>query len=188
MWQKTWKCHKSSGRTCVENVSYVCVTESDIISLTVVTRRQVLWHRKRSARRMRKSRVRPWVASNGRKFLGHFICHFRSQISSDSSKQGHMKRINPKFTTETRFLSYLYPQVECASMFLSDFWSRSSFWVTVRASRVLMSAKQSIVYWGLAHLQTETKLLLLLQMLASLARIYDPVWVILMIFVAQNGV
>ena len=63
-------------------------------------------------------------------------------------------------------------------MLLSDIWSRSSFWVTVHASRVLMSAKQSIVYRGLAHLQTESKLLLL-QMLASLARIYDPVWVIL---------
>ena len=102
MWQKTWKCHKSCGRTCAENVNYVCETESDIISLTAVTRRQVLWHRKPSTRRVRKS-VRPWVASNGRKFLGHFIRHFRSQISSESSEQGHTKRINPNSTSETRF-------------------------------------------------------------------------------------
>ena len=39
----------------------------------------------------------------------------------------------------------------------SDIWSWSSFRVTVHASWVLMSAKQSIVYWGLTHLQSLIK-------------------------------
>ena len=32
-----------------------------------------------------------------------FIRHFRPQISSESSKRGHTKRINPKFATESAF-------------------------------------------------------------------------------------
>ena len=40
---------------------------------------------------------------------------------------------------------------------VSDIWSRSSFWITMHAYWVLMSAKQSIVYWGLTYLQTLIK-------------------------------
>ena len=105
--------------------------------------------------------LKRWLASkggiiqgDGRKLLGHFTRHFRSQTSSESSSQGHMKRINPKFATKkVSFMIFVSFRVR---MLLSDVWSRSSFWVTVHASRVLVSAKQSIVYWGLAHLHLQT--------------------------------
>ena len=48
-----------------------------------------------------------------------------------------------------------------------------------------MSAKQSIVYWGLSRAHTVIKLTFVADV--SLAR-YDPVWVILIIFVTPNGV
>ena len=43
------------------------------------------------------------IPAGVRTFLGHFIRQFMSQISSDSSKQGHTKRINPKVATESEF-------------------------------------------------------------------------------------
>jgi len=117
----------------------------------------------------------------------------RPQISSRSSKQGNTKRINQKFATEGEFNHIcVLPYNHVISVFLSDIWSRSNFrcgWVTVHTSRVPMSAKQSIVYSPIyTALIYRLNQWLLLQMLASFARSYmtDPVWVILMIFVAQN--
>ena len=42
------------------------------------------------------------IQGDSRKFLGHFIHHFRSQIS-ESSKQNCTKPINPNFATEMEF-------------------------------------------------------------------------------------
>ena len=91
----------------------------------------------------------------------------------------YRKWINPKFATESEW-NHIYIYVSFSMrMLLSDIWSRSNFWVTVHASWVLMSVKQ-LIHSPIYRLNQS----LLLQMLASLAR---SVWVILVIFVAQNG-
>ena len=43
------------------------------------------------------------IQGDGRKFLGHFKRHFMSQIPSESSKQGHIKRIKPNFAAKIEF-------------------------------------------------------------------------------------
>ena len=137
--------------------------------------------------RRRNKLINGNIQWGGRKFLGHFIRHNRSQnnivriihklwqrsqISSKSSKQGHTKRINPKFATESEFNHICV--LRRIRMFLSDIWSRSNFCggVTVHASRVPMSAKQSIVYSPIYTLIYRLNQWLLLQMLASFARSY----------------
>ena len=112
--------------------------------------------------------LRCWLLNNigsegGRKFLGHFWRHFISQISEESSKVGHTKRGEKEEEKNTKesviFVSF------SMHMLLSDIWSRSSFWVTVHASWVLMSAKELPVY-------RRNQSHLLLKMLALFAR-YD---------------
>ena len=121
------------------------------------------------------------IQVDGRQFLGYFIRQFRSHISPESSKHGHTKRINPKFATESKFYHICVLQSAYAPF---RHWSRSSFWLTMHASWVLTSAKQSIVHRGLTHLQTVIKV----TFIANVGFVrYDSVWVILMIFVAQNG-
>jgi len=73
------------------------------------------------------------VQRSGRKFLGHFIRHFRSQIS-ESSKQGQIKRVNPKCVKkEEKFYHIiLCLSVDVCTFQYSNIWSRSSFWVTVQ--------------------------------------------------------
>ena len=41
----------------------------------------------------------------GRKFLGHFKPHSGSQISSESLKQGHIKRMTPTFATKVSLIT-----------------------------------------------------------------------------------
>ena len=110
--------------------------------------------------------------------------HFKTKytaVSAMSSFCSHLpnnrKWINPKFATESE-CNHIYVSFSMR-MFLSDIWSRSNFWVTVHASWVLMSVKQ-LIHSPIYRLNQS----LLLQMLVSFAR---SVWVILMIFVAQNG-
>ena len=104
------------------------------------------------------------IQVDGRQFLGYFIRQFRSHISPESSKHGHTKRINPKFATESKFYHICVLQSAYAPF---RHWSRSSFWLTMHASWVLTSAKQSIVHRGLTHLQTVIKVTFI-AMLASL--------------------
>ena len=76
--------------------------------------------------------------------LGH-------KLSSKSSKQGDTKRINPTFATENEF--YHICVLQCAYAPFRHFqWSTSSFWITVHASWVPTSAKQTIT-----HLETVIK-------------------------------
>ena len=75
----------------------------------------------------------------------------------------YTKRINPKFATESE-CNHIYVSFSMR-MPLSDIWSRSNFWVTVHASRVLMSVKQ-LINSPIYRLNQS----LLLQMLASFAR------------------
>ena len=89
----------------------------------------------------------------------------------------YTKQINPKFATESE-CNHIYVYFSM-HMLLSDIWSRSNFWVTVHVSWVLMSVKQ-LIHSPIYRLNQT----LLLQMSASFAR---SVWVILMIFMAQNG-
>ena len=117
-----------------------------------------------------------WLTSNP-----HFKtkCTAVSAMSSFCSHLPNMyeKRINPKFATESE-CNHIYVSFSMR-MLLSDIWSRSNFWVTVHAFWVLMSVKQ-LIHSPIYRLNQS----LLLQMLASFAR---SVWVILMIFMAQNG-
>ena len=40
------------------------------------------------------------IQGDGWKYLGHFKCHFGSQISSESLKLGHILRMKPRFVTK----------------------------------------------------------------------------------------
>ena len=72
----------------------------------------------------KKQIIKSNIQRGGRKFLGHFIRHSRSQILSETSKQGHTKRINPKFATESEFKHICVLQYAYAA---SDIRSTSSF-------------------------------------------------------------
>ena len=134
----------------------------------------------------------------------HFLVHFLSQcgrntlVSGDSvalcispppppAHKYHQNHLHsglyeankPNIFYKKWVSSYLCHSAECVYSFDTFDLDLGSFWVTVHASRVLMSAQQPTVYCGLTHLLSESKSFLL-QMLASLAR-YDPVWVNLMI-------
>ena len=68
------------------------------------------------------------IPGDGRKFLGHFIHHFGSQISESSAQSQRVIRIRsesitPKFATESEF--YHIFVLRCA--ILSDIRSGSSF-------------------------------------------------------------
>ena len=106
--------------------------------------------------------------------------HFKTKCTAVSAMSSfcshlphiyHTKWINQKFATESE-CNHIYVSFSMR-MLLSDIWS--NFWVTVHTSWVLMSVKQ-LIHSPIYRL--------LLQMLASFAR---SVWVILMIFLAQNG-
>ena len=80
-----------------------------------------------------------YIRGGGRKFLGHFDAilfhNIRRIIQSGSYDEGtkmQKKRV--------LFVSF------SVHMLLSDIWSRSSFWVFVHASWVLMSPKELPVY------------------------------------------
>ena len=110
--------------------------------------------------------------------------HFKTNCTAAlamSSFCSHLPNIytkgDPKFATESE-CNHIYVSFSMR-MLLSDIWSRSNFWITVHASWVLMLVKQ-LIHSPIYRLNQS----LLLQMLASFAR---SVWVILMIFVAQNG-
>ena len=91
-------------------------------------------------------------------------------MPSESSKQGHTKRINPTIWTKSEFYSILLSFI--VRLRLSDIRSGSSFRARFPSADV---GKE--IYRVLAHFQ----------MPPSFAW-YDPVWVTGMIFVAQNGV
>ena len=112
--------------------------------------------------------------------------HFKTKCTAVSAMSSfcsrlpniyYTKRINPKSATEGA-CNHIYVSFRMR-MLLSDIWSRSNFWVTVHPFWVLISVKQ-LIRSPIYRLNQS----FLLQMLASFAR---SVWVILMIFVAQNG-
>ena len=98
---------------------------------------------------MRRSEIQSWdvlYAITGHKIISSesSITCDRSQISSEPFKQGHTKRINPKFATESEFnhicvLQYTY--VTFAEIWSNNFCGA----VAVHTSRMLMSEKRSIV-------------------------------------------
>ena len=128
------------------------------------------------------------IQGGSQKFLGHFKCHFRSEIiSSESSKQGHTKQINPQFAAESEFDHICVLQCAYIYMLLSDIWSRSSFCWSNHARFLSADVSKTIDCVLRTHPYRLNQSQFLLQRLASFPR-YDPVSVILLIFVAQNGV
>ena len=117
---------------------------------------------------------RDWVGNiqgGGQKFLGDLIRHCRSRLSSESSKQGHTKRINPTISRKSEFYSIFLSFI--VRILHSNIRSGSSFWV----NRARFPSADVVKKIELSHFQ----------MLPSFAR-YNPVWVTGMIFVAQSGV
>ena len=91
-----------------------------------------------------------YIQGGGRK---HFTRHFGSQtviiwIIQSGSYEANKLEICKNKKIVLWYLSFI------VRILLSDIRSWSRFWETVHASRVLMSAKQSIVCWELVHLQT----------------------------------
>ena len=82
-----------------------------------------------------RSKIWWWwrLSGGGRKFLGHWIRHCRSRMSSESSKQGHTKRINQTISTKSEFCSIFLSFV--VHILLSSIRSGSIFRVTVNASK-----------------------------------------------------
>ena len=100
--------------------------------------------------RRRNKFINGSIQRGGRKFLGHFIRHNLWQITNITiTKQGHTKRINPKFDLDLIF--------EC--------W-------------VLMLAKQMIVYWELTRLRWTESVTFVADAGFIRQILHDAVWVI----------
>ena len=80
------------------------------------------------------------------------ILLIRPQVSSKLSQTGSYEANKPKVCNKKWVLSTVWSF--SVRMLLLDIWSRSNFWVTAHTSWVLKSAKRSVVYQGLAYLQT----------------------------------
>ena len=68
----------------------------------------------------------PRTEGGSQKFLGHFKPHLKSQISSESSKQGYIKRINLRFATKSVLSLHLCLSL---SVFQFHFYQVTLLWL-----------------------------------------------------------